>query len=62
MDCVACQAPLSIGFPRQYWSGLSFASPGDLPNSGVKPLSPACAGGFFTAELPGKPGIVGIVD
>ena len=34
---VACQAPLSIGFPRQeYWIGLLFSSPGDLPNSGIK--------------------------
>ena len=38
---VACQAPLSMGFSRQeYWSGLSFSSPGDLPNPGVKPVSP----------------------
>ena len=42
MDCVACQAPLSMGFPRQeYRSGLSFPSPGDLPNPGTKPTSPA---------------------
>ena len=35
---VAYQAPLSLGFPRQeYWSGLSFASPGDLPNPGMEP-------------------------
>ena len=34
---VACQTPLSMGFPRQgYWNGLPFASPGDLPNSGIK--------------------------
>ena len=39
---VAHQAPLSMGFPRQeYWSGLPFPSPGDLPNPGIKPLSPA---------------------
>ena len=39
---VACQAPLSMGFPRQeYWSGLPFPSPGDLPNPGIKPISPA---------------------
>jgi len=38
---VACQAPLSMGFSRQeYWSGLSFSSPGDLPNPGIKPVSP----------------------
>ena len=51
----ALQAPLSIGFPRQeYWGGLSFPSPGDLPNSVIKPASPALAGGFFTTEPPGK--------
>ena len=39
---VACQAPLSIGFPRQdYWSGLLFPSPGGLPDPGMKPMSPA---------------------
>ena len=38
---VARQAPLSMGFFRQeYWSGLPFPSPGDLPNSGIKPASP----------------------
>ena len=53
---VACQAPLSMGFPRQeYWSGLPFPSPGDLPNPGIEPLSPALEGGFFTTEPPGKP-------
>ena len=39
---VAHQAPLSMGFSRQeYWSGLPFPSPGDLPNPGIKPRSPA---------------------
>ena len=56
---VACQAPLSMGFPRkEYWSGLPFSSPGDLPNSGVEsisPASPTLAGGCFTTELLGKP-------
>ena len=43
------QAPLSMGFPRQeYWSGLSFRSPGDLPDPGMEPESPALLGGFFT--------------
>ena len=43
MDCsVACHAPLSTGFPRQeYWSGLPFPSPGDLPDPGVESMSPA---------------------
>ena len=40
---VASQASLSLGFPRQeYWSGLPFPSPEDLPNPGMKPASPAC--------------------
>ena len=40
---VALQAPLSMRFSRQeYWSGLSFPSPGDLPNPGIKPVSPVC--------------------
>ena len=52
---VACQAPLSMGFPRQeYWSGLPFPSPGDLPNPGTEPVSPALAGRFFTIEPEGK--------
>ena len=50
---VACQAPLSMEFFRQeYWSGLPFPPPGDLPNPGIEPVSPALAGRFFTAELP----------
>ena len=52
----AHQAPLSKGFPRQeYWSGLPFPSPGDLPNPGIEPTFPALAGEFFTTEPPGKP-------
>ena len=54
---IACQIPLSMGFSRQeYWSGLPFPSPGDLPDPGIKPVSPAkqavscTAGGFFTTE------------
>ena len=47
---------LSMGFLRQeYWSGLPFPSPGDLPNPGIEPMSPALAGGFFTTEPAGKP-------
>ena len=50
------QAPLSMGFPREeYWSGLPFPSPGDLPNPEIKPSSPALAGRVFTTEPPGKP-------
>ena len=52
---VASQAPLSVGFSRQeYWNGLPFPPPGDLPNLGIKPTSLALAGGFFTTEPPGK--------
>ena len=44
-----------MGFPRQeYWSRLPFSTPRDLSNPGIKPKSPALAGGFFTAEPPGK--------
>ena len=54
---VACQAPLSLGFSGQeYWNGLPFPSPGELPHSGIEPVSPALTGGFFTAERPGNPG------
>ena len=53
MDCV-CQAPLSMEFSRQeYWSGLPFPIPGDLPNLGIKPkslVSPRLASRFFTTE------------
>ena len=53
---VAHQAPLSMGFLRQkYWSGLPFPSPGNLPDPGIKPMSPVFASGFFTTEPPGKP-------
>ena len=53
---VAFQAPLSMGCPSQgSWSGLPFPSPGDLLGSGIKPMSPVLAGGFFTTEPPGKP-------
>ena len=48
---VAHQAPLSMGFSRQeYWSGLSFLSPGHLPALGIEPVSPALAGRFFTTS------------
>ena len=52
---VARQAPVSMRFFRQeYWNGLLFPSPGDLPNPGSEPASPALAGRFFTTEPPGK--------
>ena len=53
---VACQAPLSVGFPRQeYRSGLPFPSPGDLPGPGIRPEFSASAGRLFTTEPLGKP-------
>ena len=43
-------------FPRkEYWSGLPLPSPGNLPDLGIEPASPALAGGFFAIALPGKP-------
>ena len=51
---VAFQAPLSVRFSRQeYWSGLSFPSPGDLPDPGIEP-TPALAGRFFATEPSAK--------
>ena len=45
-----------MGFPRQEdWSELPFSSPGDHPDPGMEPVSPALAGRFFTTEPPGKP-------
>ena len=53
---VAHQAPPSMGFSRQeYWSGVPFLSPGDLPDPGIKPRSPALQAGALTSEPPGKP-------
>ena len=55
---VACQAPLSMGQPRQgYRSGLPFPSPGDLLDPRIEPASPAVAGRFFTTEPVGSPEI-----
>ena len=52
---VACQAPLSMRFSRQeYWSGLPFPSPRDLPDPGIKPGSPALQADSFPTELQGK--------
>ena len=54
---VARQAPLSMKFSRQeYWNGLPFPSPGDVPDPGIEPVSPGLAGRFFTIEPSGKPG------
>ena len=52
---IACQAPLSLGFPRQeYWSGLPFPSPGALPNPETEPESPALEVDFLSTEPPEK--------
>ena len=54
---LAHQAPLSMGFlGQEYWSGLPFPPPGDLPDPGIEPaspVSPALTGRFFTTEPPG---------
>ena len=53
---VAYQAPLSMKFSRQeYWSGVSFLSPEDLPDPGIKPGSPALQADALPSEAPGKP-------
>ena len=55
MDC-SPPGPLSMGFSRQeYQNGLTFPPPGDLPNPGIKSMSPELAGRFLTTEIPGKP-------
>ena len=52
----AYQAPPSMGFSRrEYWSGLPFPSPGDLPNPGIEPRSPTFQADALTSEPPGKP-------
>ena len=52
---VVHQAPLSMGFSRQeYWSGLPFPSPGNLPDPGIKPRSPALQGDSSPSEPSGK--------
>ena len=56
---VACQAPLSMEFPRQeYWCGLPLPSPGDLPDPRIElksPVSPAWQGACLPTEPSGKP-------
>ena len=53
---IAYQAPQSMGFSRQeYWSGLPFLSPEDLPNLGIEPGSPALHIDTLPSEPPGKP-------
>jgi len=51
----AHQAPLSMALSRQkYWSGLLVSTPGDLPNPGIEPASPALAGRFLPVHHPGS--------
>ena len=53
---VAYQAPLSMGFSSlEYWSGLPFPSPGDLPNPGIEPKSPKLQADALTSEPSDKP-------
>ena len=53
---VACQAPPSMGFSKQeYWNGLPFPSPGDLPDQGIEPKSPIFWEDSLSAEPQGKP-------
>ena len=55
-ETAAHEAPPSLGFSRQeHWSGLPFPSPGDLPDLGIKPRSPAFQADALTSEPPGKP-------
>ena len=53
---IALQAPLSMGFSKEeYWSGLPFPSPGDLPTPEIKPGLPALQADSLPSEPPGKP-------
>ena len=52
---VAYRAPPSVGFSRQeYWNGLPFPSPRDLPTPGIEPLSPTLQADALPSESPGK--------
>ena len=55
MDCSPPGCSVDGISQARYWSGLSFPSPGDLPNPGIKPTSPALAGGIFTTESQEEP-------
>ena len=58
VDC-SLPGPLSMGLSRQeYWSGLPFPSPGDLPNPGIERGSPALEEDALTSEPPGKPAVI----
>ena len=55
MDCSPPHSSVRGFSQAKYWSRLPYPSPEDLPDSGIKPYSPALAGGFFTTESPEKP-------
>ena len=56
MNYIAHQAPLPMEFSNQeYWSGLPFSSPGDLPDPGIEPRSPALQAVSLQSESPGNP-------
>ena len=58
-SAIAYEAPLSMELSRQeYWSGLPFPSPGDLPNPGIEPRSPSLQADALPSEPPGKANIV----
>ena len=60
---VAHQAPLSIEFSRQeYWSGLPFPSPGDLPDPGIESSSPELQADSLPSEPPEMPGVIYLVQ
>ena len=60
---VAHQVLLSMGFPRQeYWCGLPFPFPEDLPDPGIKPVSLALTGRFLTPESQGKPSVTCVLE
>ena len=59
MACITHQAPLSMGSSRQeYWSGLLFPPPGDLPHPGIEPRSPVLQADSLPFEPPGEPEFV----
>ena len=58
---VTYQAPPTMKFSRQEsWSGLTFSSPGDLPDPGIEPWSPALQADALPSEPPGKPSLYGV--
>ena len=55
MDCSPPGSSVQGFYRQEYWSGLPFPPPGDLPDPAIPPMSPALAGRLFNAEPPGKP-------